>query len=162
MAQPPCRLAKAVQAPDTGAALPPWRVKADLQLPVLLPGGSYRSVLVSAKGKGKTRTQLIEAASPRRGPGPGQGLSRRDRTYPRVVKRARHNSYPVRKPGDPGIRHDGPVTVKRSTSARSTTTWPPLSPHVILLGVLSGIDLGADHRRALKTVKNHAETLSRR
>ncbi len=32
---------------------------------------------------------------------------RRDRTYPRVVKRARHNSYRVKKPGDHGIRHDG-------------------------------------------------------
>jgi len=41
-----------------------WRVKADLQLPVLelLPDGSYRSVLVSPKVKGKARQQLIEAA----------------------------------------------------------------------------------------------------
>ena len=37
---------------------------------------------------------------------------RRDRTYPRVVKRARHNSYRVKKPGDHGIRHDGPATIK--------------------------------------------------
>jgi hypothetical protein len=36
---------------------------------------------------------------------------RRDRSYPRVVKRARHNSYRVKKPGDVGIRHDGPATV---------------------------------------------------
>jgi hypothetical protein len=50
-------------AAGTGAALL-WRVKADLRLPVLelLPDGSYRSVLVSPKVKGKTRTQLIEAA----------------------------------------------------------------------------------------------------
>ena len=34
---------------------------------------------------------------------------RRDRTYPRVVKRARHNSYRVKKPGDHGTRHDGPA-----------------------------------------------------
>ena len=27
---------------------------------------------------------------------------RRNRTYPRVVKRARHNSYRVKKPGDTG------------------------------------------------------------
>jgi hypothetical protein len=37
---------------------------------------------------------------------------RRDRTYPRVVKRARHNSYRVKKPGDHGTRHDGPTTIK--------------------------------------------------
>jgi len=50
-------------AADTGAALL-WRAKADLQLPVLelLPDGSYRSVLVSPKIKGKARGQLVEAA----------------------------------------------------------------------------------------------------
>ena len=36
---------------------------------------------------------------------------RRDRTYPRVVKRARHNSYRVKKPGDKGTRYDGPPTI---------------------------------------------------
>ena len=41
-------------AADTGAALL-WRVKADLQLPVLelLPDGSYRSVLISPKINGQ-------------------------------------------------------------------------------------------------------------
>ena len=41
-----------------------WRVKADLRLPVLqvLPDGSYRSVLVSPKIKGKARQALIDAA----------------------------------------------------------------------------------------------------
>ena len=50
-------------AAGTGAALL-WRVKADLRLPVLglLPDGSYRSVLVSPKIKGKARQQLVEAA----------------------------------------------------------------------------------------------------
>ena len=50
-------------AADTGAALL-WRVKSDLRLPVLelLPDGSYRSVLVNPKIKGKARAQLIEAA----------------------------------------------------------------------------------------------------
>ena len=38
--------------------------------------------------------------------------TRRERTYPRAVKRARHNSYPVRKPGQHGIRHDAPATIK--------------------------------------------------
>ena len=50
-------------AADTGAALL-WRVKSDLRLPVLelLPDGSYRSVLVSPKIKGKARQALVEAA----------------------------------------------------------------------------------------------------
>jgi len=39
-------------------------------------------------------------------------LPRRDRTYPRVIKRVRHNSYRVKRPGDHGIRHDGPATIK--------------------------------------------------
>ena len=37
---------------------------------------------------------------------------RRDRTYPRAVKRARHNSYRVKRPGDRGTRHLGPATIK--------------------------------------------------
>ncbi len=37
---------------------------------------------------------------------------RRERSYPRAVKRARHNSYRVKKPGQHGIRHDSPATIK--------------------------------------------------
>ena len=37
---------------------------------------------------------------------------RRLRTYPRVVKRARHNSYRVKRTGDRGIRHSQPPTIK--------------------------------------------------
>jgi hypothetical protein len=38
---------------------------------------------------------------------------RRDRTCPRAVKRARHNSYRVKKPGEPAsTRHDGPATIR--------------------------------------------------
>ncbi len=50
-------------AADSGAALL-WRVKADLTLPVLelLPDGSYSSVLVNPKIRGKARQWLIEAA----------------------------------------------------------------------------------------------------
>ena len=36
---------------------------------------------------------------------------RRERTYPRVVKRPRHNSYHVKKPGDRGQRHNAPPTI---------------------------------------------------
>jgi hypothetical protein len=50
-------------AAGTGAALL-WRVKSDLQLPVLetLPDGSYRSVLVSPAVRGRARARLIGAA----------------------------------------------------------------------------------------------------
>ena len=37
---------------------------------------------------------------------------RRERTCPRVAKRARHNSYRVKKPGQHGTRHDAPATIK--------------------------------------------------
>jgi hypothetical protein len=62
-------------AADTGAALL-WRVKSDLRLPVLelLPDGSYRSVLVSPKIRGKRRAELIEAA--RRGEALDPGTAR--------------------------------------------------------------------------------------
>lgn len=36
---------------------------------------------------------------------------RRDRTCPRAVKRVRHNSYRVKKPGERSIRHTGPPTI---------------------------------------------------
>ena len=39
--------------------------------------------------------------------------NRRERTCPRAVKRARHNSYRVKKPDEPAsIRHDGPATIR--------------------------------------------------
>jgi hypothetical protein len=42
---------------------------------------------------------------------PNLNPQRRQRTYPRVVKRARHNSYRVKKPADKGTRHDSPPTI---------------------------------------------------
>jgi hypothetical protein len=37
---------------------------------------------------------------------------RRHRTSPRAVKRARHNNYRVKKPGEAAsTRHDGPATI---------------------------------------------------
>jgi hypothetical protein len=50
-------------AADSGAALL-WRVKADLTLsaPQALPDGSYRSVLVNPKIRGRARQALIDAA----------------------------------------------------------------------------------------------------
>jgi hypothetical protein len=68
-------------AADTGAALL-WRVKSDLTLPVLemLSDGSYRSVLVNPKIKGKARQALIEAARA------GQDLDEDQARYVRVVE----------------------------------------------------------------------------
>ncbi|MCQ9179870.1 hypothetical protein KMT30_12715 [Streptomyces sp. IBSBF 2953] len=37
---------------------------------------------------------------------------RRRRSYPRVVKRARHNSYRLKRPEDHGQRHRQPPTVR--------------------------------------------------
>jgi len=44
--------------------------------------------------------------------GPKHLNKRRERTCPRVVKRARHNSYRVKKPGQRATRHDAPATIK--------------------------------------------------
>jgi hypothetical protein len=46
---------------------------------------------------------------------------RRHRSYPRVVKRARHNSYRVKRPTDIGIRHNGPPTIELANLSRATT-----------------------------------------
>ncbi len=43
---------------------------------------------------------------------------RRHRSYPRVIKRARHNHYPIKTPTDTGVRHDHPPTI---TIAKFTT-----------------------------------------
>ncbi|RAY16366.1 hypothetical protein DPM19_05665 [Actinomadura craniellae] len=37
---------------------------------------------------------------------------RRERTCPRVVKRGRHNSYPVKRPHHKTIRHTEPPQIK--------------------------------------------------
>jgi hypothetical protein len=37
---------------------------------------------------------------------------RRHRSYPRVVRRARHNSYRVKRPGDTGTRYHGPPAIR--------------------------------------------------
>ena len=68
-------------AADSGAPLL-WRVKSDLTLPVLelLPDGSYSSVLVNPKIRGKAREALIEAA---RG---GEDLDEDQARHVRVVE----------------------------------------------------------------------------
>ena len=49
---------------------------------------------------------------------------RRERTYPRVVKRARHNSYRVKRPGDHGTRHDSPPTITLVNLKKPQVTSP--------------------------------------
>jgi hypothetical protein len=44
---------------------------------------------------------------------------RRHRTYPRVVKRSRHNAYRVKKPQDRGTRHDGPATIRLASPVKA-------------------------------------------
>ena len=44
---------------------------------------------------------------------------RRHRTYPRVIKRARHNAYRVKKPGDRGTRHHGPPTIRLASPVKA-------------------------------------------
>jgi hypothetical protein len=59
-----------------------WRVKADLTLPLLqaLPDGSYRSVLINPKIRGKARQTLIDAA------GRGDDLDPAQARYVRAVE----------------------------------------------------------------------------
>jgi hypothetical protein len=45
--------------------------------------------------------------------------ARRHRSYPRMVKRARHNSYRVKRPGDTGTRYDGPAAVCLANPAQA-------------------------------------------
>ena len=37
---------------------------------------------------------------------------RRHRTYPRAIKRARHNAYRIKRPADHGTRHHGPPAIR--------------------------------------------------
>src|SRR6266496_2869847 len=68
-------------AADTGAALL-WRVKSDLTLPPLefYPDGSYRSVLVNPKVRGRARAALLEAART------GGNLDPENARYVRVIE----------------------------------------------------------------------------
>ena len=38
--------------------------------------------------------------------------ARRHRSYPRVIRRARHNSYRVKRPSDIAVTHTSPPTIK--------------------------------------------------
>jgi hypothetical protein len=46
---------------------------------------------------------------------------RRHRTYPRVIKRGRHNAYRVKRASDIGIRHPGPPTIKLANLPPTST-----------------------------------------
>jgi hypothetical protein len=49
---------------------------------------------------------------------PALNPQRRHRTYPRVIKRARHNSYRVKRASDHGIRYTGPPAIKLANLGR--------------------------------------------
>lgn len=49
---------------------------------------------------------MADITSPR-----NRNPARRHRSYPRVIRRARHNSYRVKRPGDTGTRYTGPATI---------------------------------------------------
>ena len=68
-------------AAGTGAALL-WRVKSDLTLPPLefFPDGSYRSVVVNPKVRGKARQKLLDAARA------GEDLAPETARYVRVIE----------------------------------------------------------------------------
>ena len=51
---------------------------------------------------------------------PALSPPRRHRAYPRVIKRARHNSYRVKRPSDHGIRYTGPPAIKLANLGRLT------------------------------------------
>jgi hypothetical protein len=44
---------------------------------------------------------------------------RRHRTYPRVIKRGRHNAYRIKRPGDHGTRHDSPPTIRLANPVKT-------------------------------------------
>ena|GEM_PF-4401913 len=55
----------------------------------------------------RLRTELVSEITAKRNLNP-----LRHRSYPRVVKRARHNSYLVKRHGDKGTRHTGPAAIR--------------------------------------------------
>jgi hypothetical protein len=66
--------------------------------------------------------------------------TRRERSYPRVVKRARHNPYRVKKPGQHGTHHDAPATIKLLNPVLTKE-----NTHIAALpNKLSGIELCTD------------------
>ena len=77
----------------------------------------------------------------------------RRRTYPRVVKRARHNSQRVKRPGDTGVRHDGPATIRlvnlQPIGPRSVISFG--SAALALERVMRGPCLGAVVQRTSST-----------
>jgi len=50
-----------------------------------------------------------------------------------VVKRARHNSYRVKRPGDHGTRHPGPATISLVNNPSSPATISPASTRDLTL-----------------------------
>ena len=53
---------------------------------------------------------------------------RRERTYPRAVKRIRHNAHRVKKASDKGVRHPDPPTIRLFHAKPPATSNPTRSP----------------------------------
>jgi hypothetical protein len=53
---------------------------------------------------------------------------RRHRTYPRAIKRPRHNHYRVKRPGDHGTRHHGPPAIRLLSPKPQGPSWNPGPP----------------------------------
>jgi hypothetical protein len=58
---------------------------------------------------------------------PGHLNNRRHRSYPRVIKRARRNDYPVKKPAHHGTRHNGPPAIHLLIPAPTSNTTTRLT-----------------------------------
>ena len=69
--------------------------------------GADRSSRADSTITGEERTELVCEITAKRNLNP-----LRHRSYPRVIKRARHNSYLVKRNGDKGTRHTGPAAIR--------------------------------------------------
>jgi hypothetical protein len=47
--------------------------------------------------------------------------ARRSRSCPRMIKRARHNSYRVKRPGDTGTRYPAPAAARLANPVMTVT-----------------------------------------
>jgi hypothetical protein len=86
-------------ATETG--IDPDRVKFISTVRILADPGAFPLTANTSSG-----TELTAQLTPTRNLNP-----RRHRSYPRVIKRARHNSYRVKRHGNNGIRHTGPAAI---------------------------------------------------
>lgn len=78
----------------------------------------------------RIRTEIIVRVTAKRNRNPV-----RHRSYPRVVKRARHNSYPVKRECHNGTRYSGAAVIRLAN--QTFTTLDPGKPLVTALQTAS-------------------------